>query len=107
VFISIVIIQDTGEHVLVTSGEVHLERCLLDLRQRYGRQVTEILVSEPIVPFMETITPRPKLDRCNEVISDVNMTSTLLAKEIAAEVVSLIGWLCVCVYILLINNIHR
>lgn len=29
-----VFVQETGEHVLVTSGEVHLEKCLDDLRQR-------------------------------------------------------------------------
>ena len=29
-----IIIQDTGEHVLVTAGEVHLQRCLDDLRER-------------------------------------------------------------------------
>lgn len=29
-----VLIQETGEHVLVTAGEVHLQRCLDDLRDR-------------------------------------------------------------------------
>jgi ribosome assembly protein 1 len=29
-----VIVQETGEHVLVTAGEVHLQRCLDDLRER-------------------------------------------------------------------------
>ncbi|TWW67056.1 Elongation factor-like GTPase 1 [Takifugu flavidus] len=29
-----VLIQETGEHVLVTAGEVHLQRCLDDLRER-------------------------------------------------------------------------
>ena len=28
-------VQETGEHVLITAGEVHLERCLDDLRERY------------------------------------------------------------------------
>lgn len=30
-----VLIQETGEHVIVTAGEVHLQRCLDDLRERY------------------------------------------------------------------------
>ena len=30
-----VLIQETGEHVIVAAGEVHLERCLDDLRERY------------------------------------------------------------------------
>ena len=29
-----VLVQDTGEHVIVTAGEVHLQKCLDDLRQR-------------------------------------------------------------------------
>ncbi|KAJ2725203.1 Cytoplasmic GTPase/eEF2-like protein (ribosomal biogenesis) [Coemansia sp. Benny D115] len=48
-----VILQATGEHVLVTAGELHLERCMKDLRERFAR--CEILVSEPIVPFRESI----------------------------------------------------
>lgn len=43
----------TGEHVLATAGELHLERCLLDLRERFAH--CEIQASEPIVPFRETI----------------------------------------------------
>lgn len=30
-----VYIQETGEHVLVTAGEVHLQRCIDDLKYRY------------------------------------------------------------------------
>lgn len=30
-----VLIQESGEHVLITAGEVHLQRCLDDLRERY------------------------------------------------------------------------
>lgn len=26
--------QETGEHVIVTAGEVHLQKCLDDLRER-------------------------------------------------------------------------
>lgn len=30
-----VFLQETGEHVLVSAGEVHLQRCLDDLKERY------------------------------------------------------------------------
>ena len=30
-----VMVQETGEHVIVTAGEVHLQRCVDDLRERY------------------------------------------------------------------------
>ncbi|XP_066557587.1 elongation factor-like GTPase 1 isoform X2 [Amia ocellicauda] len=59
-----VLIQETGEHVLVTAGEVHLQRCLDDLRQRFAK--IEISASEPIIPFRETIIQPPKVDMVNE-----------------------------------------
>lgn len=63
---AVVHIQETGEIVLNTAGEVHLERCLEDLRLRYAR--VDINVSEPIVGFRETVVPPPKLDMVNEAI---------------------------------------
>ncbi|XP_044294664.1 elongation factor-like GTPase 1 isoform X2 [Varanus komodoensis] len=61
-----VLIQETGEHVLITAGEVHLQRCLDDLKMRFAK--VEISVSKPIIPFRETITRPPKVDRVNEEI---------------------------------------
>ncbi|XP_077084107.1 elongation factor-like GTPase 1 isoform X2 [Siphateles boraxobius] len=59
-----VLIQETGEHVLVTAGEVHLQRCLDDLRERFAK--IEITASEPIIPFRETVIRPPKVDMVNE-----------------------------------------
>ncbi|XP_056115098.1 elongation factor-like GTPase 1 [Rhinichthys klamathensis goyatoka] len=59
-----VLIQETGEHVLVTAGEVHLQRCLDDLRERFAK--IEISASEPIIPFRETVIRPPKVDMVNE-----------------------------------------
>ncbi|XP_050971245.1 elongation factor-like GTPase 1 [Labeo rohita] len=59
-----VLIQETGEHVLVTAGEVHLQRCLDDLRERFAK--IEISSSEPIIPFRETVIRPPKVDMVNE-----------------------------------------
>ncbi|KAJ7366673.1 P-loop containing nucleoside triphosphate hydrolase protein [Mycena albidolilacea] len=44
--------QQTGEYVILTAGELHFERCLKDLRERFAR--VEIQASKPIVPFRET-----------------------------------------------------
>ena len=38
-------LTDKGEHVLVTAGEVHLERCIRDLRETYAG--VDVVVSEP------------------------------------------------------------
>ncbi|SMN19821.1 similar to Saccharomyces cerevisiae YNL163C RIA1 Cytoplasmic GTPase involved in biogenesis of the 60S ribosome [Maudiozyma saulgeensis] len=45
-------ISDTGEHILCTAGELHLERCLNDLRDRFAG--IEITHSEPAIPYRET-----------------------------------------------------
>ncbi|KAF8914910.1 P-loop containing nucleoside triphosphate hydrolase protein [Mucidula mucida] len=44
--------QQTGEYVIVGAGELHLERCLKDLRERFAK--VDIQASKPIVPFRET-----------------------------------------------------
>ncbi|XP_072938182.1 elongation factor-like GTPase 1 [Epargyreus clarus] len=66
-----VLLQETGEHVLVTAGEVHLQRCLEDLKNIYAK--IPISVSEPIVPFRETIVEPPKVDMANEEIDAQNV----------------------------------
>ncbi|GAA5948993.1 hypothetical protein JCM21900_003165 [Sporobolomyces salmonicolor] len=53
------LVQSTGEHVILTAGELHLERCLKDLRDRFAR--IEITVSPPIVPFRETAVHGPDM----------------------------------------------
>lgn len=46
-------VLESGEHVIVTAGELHLERCLKDLRERFAK--CEIQAGEPIVPYRESI----------------------------------------------------
>lgn len=46
------LVQETGEHVILTAGELHLERCLKDLRERFAK--CPIQQSEAIVPFRES-----------------------------------------------------
>ncbi|KAL1961692.1 hypothetical protein VTN77DRAFT_1330 [Rasamsonia byssochlamydoides] len=49
----------SGEHVILTAGELHLERCLKDLRERFAR--CEIQAGEPIVPYRESIVSAPEM----------------------------------------------
>lgn len=53
-------VQDSGEHVICAAGEMHLERCLLDLREMFCK--IELEVSPPIVSFKETITKSTQLN---------------------------------------------
>ena len=44
---------ESGEHVILTAGELHLERCLKDLRERFAK--CDIQAGEAIVPYRESI----------------------------------------------------
>lgn len=48
-----VAIAENGEHILMTAGELHLERCLKDLKERFAK--VDIHASKPIIPYRETI----------------------------------------------------
>ncbi|KAG6441611.1 hypothetical protein O3G_MSEX001908 [Manduca sexta] len=74
-----VLLQETGEHVIVTAGEVHLERCLEDLRNHYAK--IPITVSEPIVPFRETVVEPPKIDMANEEIETQKVDKTITKED--------------------------
>ena len=44
---------ESGEYVLAVAGELHLEQCLKDLKERFAK--VDIIVSPPIVMFRETV----------------------------------------------------
>ncbi|KAK2979839.1 hypothetical protein RJ640_015450 [Escallonia rubra] len=48
-----VTVSGRGEHVLAAAGEVHLERCIKDLKERFAKVSLE--VSPPLVSYRETI----------------------------------------------------
>jgi len=50
-------VSKSGENIIAGAGELHLEVCLNDLRKKFMNNA-EIIVSEPIVSFGETITQR-------------------------------------------------
>jgi elongation factor 2 len=47
--------KNTGEIIISGAGELHLEICVQDLREFYTKGV-ELNVSDPVVPYRETIT---------------------------------------------------
>ncbi|EPS72323.1 hypothetical protein M569_02434, partial [Genlisea aurea] len=48
-----VTVSARGEHVLAAAGEVHLERCVKDLKERFAKVSLE--VSPPLVSYRETV----------------------------------------------------
>ncbi|CAN8097365.1 unnamed protein product [Discula destructiva] len=89
----------SGEHVLLTAGELHLERCLTDLRERFAR--CEIQAGEPIVPYKETIVRAEEMKPpANKelgrggvvgVTSSKQVTLTLKVRPLPAEVTEFLG----------------
>ncbi|CAG8453155.1 2691_t:CDS:10 [Ambispora leptoticha] len=72
-----ILVQETGEHVILTAGEVHLERCLKDLKDRFAK--IEIQVSPPIVPFRETIVNAPEIQSIKD--KDPNIPHGLITLQ--------------------------
>lgn len=56
-----------GEHILSTCGEVHLEKCLKDLKDDYLEGQINFTVGEPIIPFKETCVNRSIRDKVRKV----------------------------------------
>ncbi|CBH09874.1 translation elongation factor EF-2, putative [Trypanosoma brucei gambiense DAL972] len=84
-------ILPTGEHVIGTAGEVHMERCLRDLIDTFAR--VEVMVSESIVSFRETIvatgpSAKPKLHTATT--PDGAFAVTLYARCMPQEVLDII-----------------
>lgn len=89
-----IVLQESGEHVLITAGEVHLQRCLQDLRENYAK--IEIIASQPIVPFRETIVaPLDLLDNgdarlVNITTPDKRFSMQLQAVSLPEEVTAIL-----------------
>lgn len=51
---------ESGEHVILTAGELHLERCLKDLRERFAK--CDVQAGEVIVPYREGIVSQAEMN---------------------------------------------
>ncbi|KAK5167641.1 Cytoplasmic GTPase/eEF2-like protein (ribosomal biogenesis) [Saxophila tyrrhenica] len=51
---------ESGEHVILTAGELHLERCLKDLRERFAK--CDVQAGEAIVPYREGIVRAEEME---------------------------------------------
>lgn len=58
-------VEDTGEQILCTAGELHLERCLKDLRERFSG--IELASSEPVIPYRETFLSTSEMNPPKDV----------------------------------------
>ncbi|EPX71808.1 GTPase Ria1 [Schizosaccharomyces octosporus yFS286] len=70
--------EQNGEHVIMCAGEIHLERCLKDLRERFAK--IEIQASQPIVPFRETTIAAPDIS-VNDKEAPLGFVNTSVASD--------------------------
>ncbi|PON23805.1 elongation factor 2 [Trichoderma gamsii] len=71
----------SGEHVLLTAGELHLERCLLDLKERFAR--CDIQAGAPIVPYRETIVKAEEMrPPANKELGRGTIVSSTSSKQV-------------------------
>jgi len=47
-------VEDSGEHIIIGTGELYLDQVLHDMREIFGK--VEIKVSEPFCSFQETVS---------------------------------------------------
>jgi len=50
-------IEETGEHIVAGAGELHLEICLKDLKEKYCNGI-ELHTSDPVVSYRESVTEK-------------------------------------------------
>ncbi|PFH56420.1 hypothetical protein XA68_16541 [Ophiocordyceps unilateralis] len=75
----------SGEHVLLTAGELHLERCLLDLKERFAR--CEIQAGAPIVPYRETIVRADEMrPPANKELGRGGVASVTSSKQVSMTI---------------------
>lgn len=72
----------SGEHVILTAGELHLERCLKDLRERFAK--CEIQAGEAIVPYRESTVAAAEMNPPK----DANLPRGTVIGETASKHVS-------------------
>lgn len=82
-------VEESGEHVLLGTGEIYLDCCLHDLRHMYAE--IEVKVADPVVSFCETVVETSSLKCFAETPNKKNklvMIAEPLEKGIAEDIES-------------------
>lgn len=77
-------VEQSGEHTIIGSGELYMDCVLRDLRESYGK--VEVKVSDPVVPFAETIIDLSKLHCYADTPNGLNRI-TMIAEPLEEELV--------------------
>lgn len=80
---------DTGDIVISGAGELHLEICINDLRDMFTKGKIDIIVSDPVVPFRETVTS-PSSQVCLAKSPNSHNRLFVTAEPIVPELISVL-----------------
>lgn len=80
-------VEQSGEHIIMAPGELYMDCVMRDLRGSYGK--LEIRVSDPVVPFAETIIEASKLHCYADTPNKLNRI-TMTAEPLDEEFLSLL-----------------
>lgn len=81
--------EETGDHIIAGCGELHIEVCLHDLTESYAK--IEIVKSEPVVSYKETVTQKSSimcLSKSQSKLNRVYCQAEPISKELIAEIES-------------------
>jgi 116 kDa U5 small nuclear ribonucleoprotein component len=77
-------VEESGEHTLVGSGELYMDCVMRDLRESFAE--IQIKVSDPVVPFSETVVETSAL-QCHANTPNKLNKLTMIAEPLEEEVV--------------------
>lgn len=73
---------ESGEHVILTAGELHLERCMKDLQERFAK--CEIQAGEAMVPYRESIVKAEEMkEPANPALGRGTIEGVTSSKQLA------------------------
>lgn len=71
-------VNENGEHILCTAGELHLERCLKDLTERFSK--IEITSSDPVIPYKESFYSNDEMNPTKSPVGERGVFDFVLGK---------------------------
>ncbi|XBW36699.1 hypothetical protein QEN19_002274 [Hanseniaspora menglaensis] len=71
-------VNENGEHILCTAGELHLERCLKDLRERFSK--IDITSSDPVIPYKESFLETDEMNPSQSPLGERGLFNFVLGK---------------------------
>lgn len=77
-------VEESGEHTLVAPGELYMDCVLRDLRESYAE--IEVKVSDPVVPFSETVAETSAL-QCYADTPNGQNKITMVAEPLEEDIV--------------------